>query len=67
MHRVVSDYTRVDGSENIKVFVRARPLDKEDAESPSDFILTNKMIERLLLKILILQTEDTGRSVFSSS
>lgn len=38
MHRVVTEYTAVDGGggSNIKVFIRARPV--EDESDPSEFI-----------------------------
>lgn len=36
MHRVISDYTNVDSSSNIKVFVRARP--PEDLSVNMDFM-----------------------------
>lgn len=59
MHRVVSDYTRVDGNEtNIKVFVRARPLDSDDTESPSDFLITDPSDER---KITIKDPDSSNR------
>ena len=48
MHRVVSDYTKVDTtSSNIKVYVRARPLENE-ADS-SDFLVTDAADERKLV------------------
>jgi len=59
MHRVVSDYTRVDGNEtNIKVFVRARPLFNEDAEVQSDFLLTDQSDDR---KIVIKDPDSSNR------
>lgn len=43
-HRVVSDYTKVEGSSsNISVFVRARPL--EDRSELKDFISTNDNLQ----------------------
>ena len=48
MHRIVSDYTRVDDtSSNIKVFVRARPLEVDT--DPSDFLVTDGDDERKLI------------------
>lgn len=45
MHRVVADYTSFDASNtNIKVFVRARPL--EDKSLVSDFIEVDKENDR---------------------
>ena len=48
MHRVVSDYTRVDdASSNIKVFVRARPVEQEG--DLTDFLTTDGEDERKLV------------------
>lgn len=56
---MVSDYTRVDGSDtNIKVFVRARPLDGEDSDSPSDFLLPDPQDDR---KIVIKDPDSSNR------
>jgi hypothetical protein len=49
MHRVVSDYTRVDdtGNSNIQVFVRARPLEVDN--EASDFMVTDPEDSRKLI------------------
>lgn len=48
MHRIVSDYTRVgDASSNIKVYVRARPLEADT--DPSDFLVTDPLDGRKLV------------------
>lgn len=48
MHRVVSDYTRVDdANSNIKVFVRARPVEQEG--DLTDFLQTDGDDERKLV------------------
>lgn len=57
MHRVVSDYTRVDGnSTNIKVFVRARPVD--EGVEQSDFLSVEEEDAR---KIVIRDPDASNR------
>jgi hypothetical protein len=50
MHRVVSDYTRAEGNSNsnIKVYVRARPLDEESDQT--DFIVTGEDNRKINIK-----------------
>lgn len=57
MHRVVSDYTRADnGSSNISVFVRARPV--EDDSELAEFLLIDPEDDR---KIVIKDPEASNR------
>eukprot|EP01038_Epipyxis_sp_PR26KG_P006964 gene6964-9519_t len=57
MHRVVTDYSRAaDSSSNIKVYVRARPLEEETENT--DFIQTDLEDER---KIIIKDPESSNR------
>lgn len=60
MHRVVSDYTRVEGSDNsnIKVYVRARPLEIGDVDLNPDFLETDKTDDR---KIVIRDPDTANR------
>ena len=64
MHRVVSHYTPADGNSNIKVYVRARPLDDydDDPAAPtaylSDFIQIDAEDDR---KIVIRDPDMTQR------
>jgi hypothetical protein len=56
-HRVVSDYTRVENtSSNIKVFVRARPVDDEG--DLAEFLVLDSEDER---KIVIKDPEASNR------
>ncbi len=45
MHKVVADYTQESSNNNIKVFVRARPLE-EDTNDSTDFITVSEEDER---------------------
>ena len=57
MHRVVTNYTPVDGTgSNINVFVRARPVD--DGSDPADFLTIDGEDDR---KLLIKDPESSNR------
>ena len=60
MHRIVSDYTRVEGTDNsnIKVYIRARPLDLDDVDSHPDFLGSDKSDDR---KIVIRDPDTSNR------
>lgn len=64
MHKVVTEYTRVDeASSNVKVFVRARPL--EDNAQPSDFITVNPENDRqITIKDPSTSTKKYGETSF---
>lgn len=61
MYNVVSDYTKIESSSNIKVYVRARPLDPGLAKivaGSSDFITIDPEDDR---KIVIKDPDSTNR------